>query len=184
MTASEATANPQIGYRASKTFAERAAWDFVEKEKPNFSLATCNPPLVFGPVMHHLTSLSSLNTSNTLVRDLIGGKYASGLTPAHVLFWVDVRDLALAHVRAAERAEAGGQRFFVTAGVFSNEEVALAVREAEPAAKLPDDLSGGRRPEGGAGYDNSRTREVLGISFRGIKESVGDTARSLKGIPN
>ena len=28
------------GYRASKTFAEKAAWDFVEKEKPNFDLVT------------------------------------------------------------------------------------------------------------------------------------------------
>lgn len=27
-------------YQASKTFAERAAWDFMEKEKPNFTLST------------------------------------------------------------------------------------------------------------------------------------------------
>lgn len=27
-------------YQGSKTFAERAAWDFVEKEKPNFTLST------------------------------------------------------------------------------------------------------------------------------------------------
>lgn len=39
------------GYRASKTFAEKAAWDFVEKEKPNFALATINPPMVFGPIV-------------------------------------------------------------------------------------------------------------------------------------
>lgn len=31
-------------YRASKTLAERAAWDFIEKEKPGFDLATVNPP--------------------------------------------------------------------------------------------------------------------------------------------
>jgi len=40
-----------MGYRASKTFAERAAWDFVKNEKPNFSLATINPPMVFGPIV-------------------------------------------------------------------------------------------------------------------------------------
>ena len=33
------------GYRASKTFAEKAAWDFVEKEKPNFTLATVGSPI-------------------------------------------------------------------------------------------------------------------------------------------
>jgi nucleoside-diphosphate-sugar epimerase len=40
-----------MGYRASKTFAEKAAWEFIEKEKPNFTLATINPPMVFGPIV-------------------------------------------------------------------------------------------------------------------------------------
>ena len=43
ITHKEALENPAAGYRASKTFAEKAAWDFVEKEKPNFSLATMCP---------------------------------------------------------------------------------------------------------------------------------------------
>jgi nucleoside-diphosphate-sugar epimerase len=37
ITLEEATLNPSNGYRASKTFAEKAAWEFVEKEKPNFT---------------------------------------------------------------------------------------------------------------------------------------------------
>lgn len=41
-----ATADPTTGYRASKTLAERAAWKFVDQEKPNFTLATINPPMV------------------------------------------------------------------------------------------------------------------------------------------
>ena len=40
ITEEEAIQNPMNGYRASKTFAEKAAWDFVEKEKPNFTIAT------------------------------------------------------------------------------------------------------------------------------------------------
>jgi nucleoside-diphosphate-sugar epimerase len=40
-----------MGYRASKTFAEKAAWDFIEQEKPNFSISTINPPMVFGPIV-------------------------------------------------------------------------------------------------------------------------------------
>jgi nucleoside-diphosphate-sugar epimerase len=51
MTKEDALVNPMAGYRASKTFAEKAAWDFVEKEKPNFTLSTINPPLVFGPIV-------------------------------------------------------------------------------------------------------------------------------------
>ena len=145
-----------------------------------------NPPLVFGPVVHHLASLASLNTSNELVRDLAAGKYKDGLSPSGVMFWVDVRDLALAHVRAAEREEAGGKRFFVTAGPFSNEGVAAALIKADPAVKdkLPNDLSGGRRPANAPTFDNSRTKQVLGIEFMGVEESIKDTAASLKDIPN
>jgi nucleoside-diphosphate-sugar epimerase len=56
ITSEEATENPMMGYRASKTFAEKAAWDFVEKEKPNFSLSTVNPPMVFGPIVSSLNN--------------------------------------------------------------------------------------------------------------------------------
>ena len=43
ITQDEALQNPSSGYRASKTFAEKAAWDFVEKEKPNFTISTVSP---------------------------------------------------------------------------------------------------------------------------------------------
>ena len=39
---------------ASKVFAEKAAWDFMDKEKPNFSLSTIEPTLVFGPIVSFL----------------------------------------------------------------------------------------------------------------------------------
>ena len=96
-----------------------------------------------------------------------------------------MRDLALAHVRAAELPDAGGKRFFVTAGDFSNKEVAEAISEGFPEYKsnLPADLSGGDYQPGRPKYDNSRVREVLDIDFIGLKKSIQDTARSLKDIP-
>jgi len=57
MTEQDAQESPMAGYRASKTFAEKAAWDFVEKEKPNFTLSTINPPMVFGPVVSEVVIL-------------------------------------------------------------------------------------------------------------------------------
>ena len=73
ITEEQAVENTPNGYRASKTFAERAAWKFVEQEKPNFTLATCNPPMVFGPVHPALQTLDSLNTSNQRFREMILG---------------------------------------------------------------------------------------------------------------
>ncbi|KAL1977694.1 hypothetical protein VTN31DRAFT_553 [Thermomyces dupontii] len=181
VTWEEATGNDKgQTYRASKTFAERAAWEFVEKEKPNFDVATINPPLVFGPIAHHLSSLSSLNTSNERVRDLIQGKYKDGLPPTGVYLWVDVREVALAHVRAIEVAEAGGKRFFTAAGHFSNKQVADIVRETHPelASKLPENPVDDT-PADVYQYNNTLVRQVLGIQFRSLKESVGDTVTSL-----
>lgn len=71
ITEQQAFENASEGYRASKTFAEKAAWKFVEEEKPNFDLATINPPLVFGPVKKETSSLKQINTSNEVCYSLI-----------------------------------------------------------------------------------------------------------------
>jgi len=39
---------PGDAYRVSKAYAERAAWEFMGKEKPHFDLIALNPPGVFG----------------------------------------------------------------------------------------------------------------------------------------
>ncbi|PWY73689.1 ketoreductase [Aspergillus heteromorphus CBS 117.55] len=171
-------------YRASKTFAEKAAWDFVEKEKPGFDIATINPPLVFGPVVHYLNSLDAINTSNQRISNLIQGNYKDGLPPTATFLWVDVRDVALAHVRAIEVPEAGGQRFFVTSGSYSNKDVADVVRKAFPELedKLPPRDAPSDKPADVYGYDNKKSIEVLGIQYRSLEESVTDTAKSLLSI--
>ncbi|KAJ5242887.1 uncharacterized protein N7469_001214 [Penicillium citrinum] len=146
-------------YRASKTFAEKAAWDFVEKEKPNFDIATINPPLVFGPI------------------DISNHKSP----PTGIFLWVDVRDVALAHVRAIEVEKAGGQRFFVTAGYFSNKDLVDIIRENHPQleSKLPPSDSPSDLPTDIYKIDNSRSQEVLGIKYRPLKETISDTVDSL-----
>ena len=62
----------QTAYCASKTFAEKAAWDFVKTEKPNFDLATICPPMVYGPLDHD-TSLNHLNTSSADIFRFMNG---------------------------------------------------------------------------------------------------------------
>ncbi|MCJ1285583.1 methylglyoxal reductase (NADPH-dependent) gre2 [Xylographa opegraphella] len=188
ITEEEAIQNPMNGYRASKTFAEKAAWDFLEKEKPNFTIATCNPPLVYGPVVHYLNSLDAVNTSNQRIRDIMTGASKDKLPPSGVFLWVDVRDIALAHVLAAEKAEAANKRFFVTAGQFSNKEIAEIITENFPElrSKMPtgDALKPGDYPEEGVpfSYDNSRVKEVLGLNFMSLRKSIVDTVKSLQAV--
>ncbi|KAL8819237.1 MAG: hypothetical protein Q9223_002292 [Gallowayella weberi] len=183
ITEEEAIQNPPNGYRASKTFAEKAAWDFVEKEKPNFTISTINPPLVFGPIHTKLQTLDTLNTSNQRIRDMMLGRLQDTLPPSGVHIWADVRDVARAHVRAAERPDAAGKRFFVTAGYYSNRELADEIRELLPAVASKIATNGGEFPEGGYfKFDNSRTKEILGIDFIGLKDMLKNTIPSLKAI--
>jgi nucleoside-diphosphate-sugar epimerase len=181
ITWDEATSNPGNGYRGSKTFAEKAAWDFVAQQKPNFDISTICPPLVTGPVVHYFNSLESINTSNQRTLNMITGKMKSGLTPSGVYIWVDVRDVADAHVFALEKPDAGNKRFFVTEGYFSNGEIAQIIKEEFPEYKdkLPDNLESDR-PEDVYGYDNSRSREVLGLKYRPLKGAIVDLVKSLK----
>ncbi|KAI2616309.1 putative NAD dependent epimerase/dehydratase [Hypoxylon sp. NC1633] len=183
------TGSPATAYRVSKKCAEKAAWDFVAEQKPNFDLATVCPPLVFGPVAHHLDSLAGINTSNQRFVDVLQGKWTDEVPATGLYLWVDVRDVALAHVNAMERPEAGGQRFFTTAGYYSNLAIAKAARPAIPelADKIPADFkaaSGADFPAAGIfKYDNSRATKVLGIDWIPIEQSAVDTIKSLQGIP-
>lgn len=186
MTLEHARAAPIGGYRGSKTFAERAAWAFVKERAPGFSLATIQPPIVMGPPVYPTHSLDEINESNKRIRDLCAGLYATGkLAPAPVPLWADVRDVALAHVLCVEKANAAGLRFFVTAGAYSNSQLAEIIREHFPQFRdwLPTGqaLEEAWLPEDGDifGFDNSRSRKVLGLKYRLFDTCVLDTVRSM-----
>ncbi|KAG7288364.1 hypothetical protein NEMBOFW57_007895 [Staphylotrichum longicolle] len=181
----EQAMDPQNTYKASKKFAEQAAWSFLTTHSPSFTLATINNTYTFGPIPRSLASLTTLNTSNHRIRDLVQGRMRDGIHPtAPVFTFVDVRDVALAHVRAMTVPEAGGKRFYVVGGFFSNPRLAGIVRRRFPELeeKLPareeaegkDDF-----PEDHWAFDNSRSREVLGLKYRGLEESVADTVESI-----
>jgi nucleoside-diphosphate-sugar epimerase len=203
ITADEATENPMMGYRASKTFAEKAAWDFLEKEKPNFSISTINPPMVYGPIVrattqflivtidipqiHALDSLDNMNTSNQRILSAAQGKFKDEIPASGVHLWVDVRDVAEAHVAAFEKAEAANKRFFVTAGKFSNKEICQIIKKNFPDFKdLPSDSTpGGDYPEGTPekglyGYSNKRSIEMLGLKYKSLEQCIVDTVKSFQ----
>jgi nucleoside-diphosphate-sugar epimerase len=144
------------------------------------------PPLVLGPIVHYLNSLDALNTSNQRIRDIMQGKAKDEIAPTGTFLWVDVRDLALCHVLAAEKEEAANKRFFITAGYFSNKEIAQIVAKHYPEYKedLPTEKTpGGDYPEEGIyKYDNKRVQEVLGIKFRSLEDSIVDTVKSLQAV--
>jgi nucleoside-diphosphate-sugar epimerase len=125
---------PRMGYQASKKYAELAAFgtpspksssneDFVEKEKPQFSITTLCPPMVYGPFIHSPGSLDQLNESNSQLWKIISSGKDAEVPDAHTPLFVDVRDIALAHVLALETPKAANQRYTVVGAQYSNQEV-------------------------------------------------------------
>lgn len=95
-------------YSKSKTLAERAAWDLVESS--DMELAVINPAAVLGPSLGANPDAQSV----ALMTDMITGKMP--MYPDLTLGIVDVRDVALLHVRAMTTDGAAGQRFIASTG--------------------------------------------------------------------
>ncbi|KAK9464002.1 uncharacterized protein V1516DRAFT_669265 [Lipomyces oligophaga] len=173
--------NPATTYRASKTFAENSAWDFLKKERPNFTVTTINPPLVWGPMLHKV-SAETINTSNASIWALINGSCKDVIPNARVPLWVDVRNVALAHVLAIEKPAAQNQRYFVSAGNFSNAKICdyLLKQFPELKGKVPTKLE---TPELTSdeifGSDNSKSIKELGLEYISLEQSVYDLTKQL-----
>ena len=189
-TKSTLTRNP---YYLSKTLAEKAAWDFMEREQPHFSLVVINPFMVIGPSL-----TPGLNTSNQIVADLVNGKYPGIMQ----LAWgfTDVRDVADAHVRAMERTTASGR--YLCAGEVVTMKDLVALLKARgwgkgrklPTIPLPNlvvKLASFAQPSGVGTYlrthvgriprySTAKIRTALGITFRPASESIIDTMNDLK----
>ena len=67
---SAAHKEPMHWYRASKVQAERACWDFLEAERPSFSIVTINPPMIVGPWLPHY---KRPNESSMVVKEKLCG---------------------------------------------------------------------------------------------------------------
>lgn len=161
-----------ISYCASKTFAERAAWDFVEEKKPKFTLSTLLPPMVYGPSAHEPASVRELNTSSADIYRLCNGSMDEVPETTFYAF-CDVRDLADAHVKAYEANNHG--RFFIGAGNYTYGQVCDIIRNDFPHRKdLTPESSTGQSLPPVYKLDNTKAKTLLGVSFRDLKTSIHD----------
>jgi nucleoside-diphosphate-sugar epimerase len=104
-----------------------------------------------------------------------------------VYLWVDVRDVAEAHVAAMEKPDAANKRFFTVAGYFTNRNIAEIIGKHFPQYKeLPSaSTPGGDYPEGGIEkglykYNNKRTIDILGLKYRSLEDSIVDAVKSFQ----
>jgi len=176
-------ASNQDKYRASKTLAEQAFWKYIKDEKPNWDGATINPPMVLGPIIHQCDSIDKLNTSVKMFSDWMLGKKKQEDLPAAGMNWVDVRDCALAHVRALEVKEAGGERFICGNGAFSGNDFCVILNNLYPDNKgVPKgDPSAREKLNADATvHDGSKCAKTLGVKYTNLEDCVKDMSESLK----
>jgi len=179
-------------YTKSKTLAERAAWDFINREGAGLELAVVNPVGVFGPVLG-----PDYATSIMLVEKMMNGALPG--VPRMCFGVVDVRDVADLHLRAMTNPAAKGERFLAVAGDFMwLTEIARVLKDRMgdrarrvTARQLPDWLVRLARfkdpavkqiiPELGKWKNatSEKAQRILSWTPRSREESVVATAESL-----
>ncbi len=179
-------------YIASKTLAERAAWDFVRRTPGAPELAVINPAFVQGPALD-----PDLSTSHEVLRHMARGLYPAA--PRITFPVTDVRDVAELHVKAMRHPKAAGERFLsangslrlIAFGQLMVEECP-DLKSKAPRFELPDIAVRGlaifdprlRTVLSELGYprfcSNAKARAILGHTFRPANDAVRAAARSLR----
>jgi nucleoside-diphosphate-sugar epimerase len=176
-------------YHLSKVEAEKEAWR-LHGQQQRWSLVTINPGLILGPSMTPESASGSL----FLLDEMLRGVLFYGM-PNLSLTTVDVREVALAHLRAAERTAAHGRYILAEKEMISFVEISKILRSVHPRPWLlprhtipdwvvrligpafgltPDYIRkhlGIRFP-----VDNRRSIDELGIAYRPIRETLTDHA--------
>jgi len=167
-------------YRASKTLAEKAAWNYVKENKVSFDLVVINPPFIFGPTIHEISSVESLNESNAQFFKYVHHPPAEEVATRYFGNSVDVRDVATAHALALENPQAGGERFITSAGPFAFQQIYNELRKAGVAdikAGYPD---APLDPSSFTTQDGSKATRVLGLKYRSLQTQAVDTIKNIR----
>ncbi|MFD9391934.1 NAD-dependent epimerase/dehydratase family protein [Streptomyces sp. NPDC060000] len=178
-------------YHYAKTVAERAAWE-AEAAQSRWRMVSVNPGLILGPSLTPASDSGSL----FLLDELFKGYFFYG-APDFSFTTADVRDVAAAHIAAAEHPEAHGRYIVAAPEMTSFHQMSRAllkhhpknrrlprtalphwpVRILGPAFGLSQEYI---RNHLGIRFrvDNRRSTEELGLTYRPIEETLVDHYRA------
>ena len=132
--------------------------------------------MIYGPSFPDSISLKHLGTSPADIHALMNGSLTE--VPGTVMpAFADVRDVALAHLRAFESEQFG--RFLIASGRWSKQEVCDLFREKFPQLRdrVPIGTPGDKGPDCYL-IDSSRAHSVLGIEFTKFEDTFTDMAET------
>ncbi|MDN3023556.1 NAD-dependent epimerase/dehydratase family protein [Streptomyces sp. S.PB5] len=178
-------------YHYAKTVAEQAAWE-AAKAQDRWDMVAVNPGLILGPSLTPASDSGSL----FLLEELFKGYFFYG-APDFSFTTVDVRDVADAHIAAAEKPEAHGRYILAAETMTSFHDMSRILRAHHPRdlrlprTRLPHWPVRVLGPAFGLtqdyiskhlgirfAVDNSRGIRELGLTYRPIEETVLDHYRA------
>ncbi|KAM1607823.1 hypothetical protein ACFXTH_028538 [Malus domestica] len=154
----------QRWYPLSKILAEEAAWKFAKEN--GIDLVSMNPGIVIGPLLQ-----PTLNGSVELIANIISGIQ----TPFLNYTFVDVRDVASAHIQVFEVPSANG-RYCLVGQVADGPDTLQILRQLYPTLCLPEFGN----PSDSKYQVSKEKAKSLGINFLPLEASLKDTIESLK----
>ena len=174
---SQKGANWGASYQWSKMESERIAWELCRER--GIPLTTLCPSFVFGP---------PYDASGSYSLELVG-QWVHGASPVQSRLFVDVRDVAQAHVAAGNKPEAVNQRYIVsTEARVPSGEIADWMKDVCRRTGLGEadkihydaDFDGGAIKIGDREVEaTDRLEKELGIRLRPVRETIEDMAQVL-----
>ena len=187
-TSSNIENNP---YHYAKVMAEQEAWRICNAQN-RWSMVAINPGLILGPSLTPASESGSL----FLLDEMMKGYFFYGM-PNLSFTTVDVRDVAVAHIKAAEKPEAKGRYILAEKQMVSFLEIARIIRAVHKRPyllgnhQIPDWVVRVIGPLFGLTQDyirkhlgirfqvdNRRSIDELGIAYKPIQETLIDHYRS------
>ncbi|CAL9728450.1 NADPH-dependent methylglyoxal reductase Gre2p [Monosporozyma unispora] len=175
-------------YFASKTFAEQGAWKFMKDNanEINFDLVTMGPFYVFGPQLFASTfKEKKLNLSNNVIGQFLNLAIDPNDETVPQKFpdngFIDVRDVAKAHILAIQKDEFAGQRVMLYNQQCNGQDIIDILNDEVDGLK-------GKLPVGRPGtgpyfrqdrkivVNNEKSRKLLGFKLIPLETSVKDMA--------
>ncbi|XP_015573870.1 phenylacetaldehyde reductase-like isoform X3 [Ricinus communis] len=157
----------KLWYMLSKTLAEDAAWKFAKEY--GIDLVTINPGWVIGPFLQPMPNLTL---------EIILNRIKGQTFPNENLRFVDVRDIANAHLLAFEKPEASGRYCLVERVAHLSEFLKILCKQY-PTMCVPEKCSDDKPfvPK----YEVSKEKiKALGLDFTPLEVTARDTIECFK----
>nr|GME06826.1 cinnamoyl-CoA reductase 1-like [Ipomoea batatas] len=161
----------KLWYVLSKILAEEAAWKYAGEN--GIDMVSLHPCVVIGPILQ-----PTLNYSSSVILDLIKEEkeFSSGMN-----CYVDVRDVANAHIQAFELPSASGRYLLIGETIHYSQVLKIAA-QLYPSLPIPDNCNRykGDLPVVPTFKVSQEKAKSLGINFTSFAVTLKDTIESLK----